>query len=424
MTFGKNKYGHVLVQMKKKKSLLDDDSSYFSSYRHNDLEQYRKGYPGKKDDRSKKDNEKFYKNKLKSYPDGDLIENILKNWMGDYERLERHHGYIQWLFPIRETGMNFHAQELQGHEINAIMDDSEAFGRVLRSYEMMLDFYGMELSDKETGKISRAKNWKDRFPHLNRSYHNYLRITRILKFLGEFGYENYKRPFVEFVLEEAMEHGTLLNTLESCVRYWLETIKSEDERKQLRDYVRKMEAGHTSPFEEDSDELVSSKKVDKMIEKSKQNQEEFVSEEENGTFKSKTKRHPDFENASNNANKAAMERGDTRDPAREAEDGNDVEKENNDSEKLLENEEMKEKLQNQAMEVGEKSNSSKEAADGNDDEKEKRDSEILLKKEEEMMKMQNQAMEVDSGEDAQLDVMDTSGTANEASLLTSKSTIV
>ena len=256
-----------------------------------------------------------------------------------------------------------------------------------------------------------------------RSYHNYLRITRILKFLGEFGYENYKRPFVEFVLEEAMEHGTLLNTLESCVRYWLETIKSEDERKQLRDYVRKMEAGHTSPFEEDSDdELVSSKKVDKMIEKSKQNQEEFVSEEENGTFKSETKRHPDFENASNNANKVAMERGDTRDPAREAEDGNDVE--NNDSEKLLENEEMKEKLQNQAMEVGEKCNSSKEAADGKDDEKEKRDSEILLKKEEEMMKMQNQAMEVDSGEDAQLDVMDTSGAANEASLLTSKSTIV
>ena len=48
------------------------------------------------------------------------------------------------------------------------MDDSEAFGRVLRSYEMMLDFYGMELSDKETGKISRAENWRDRFPHLNR----------------------------------------------------------------------------------------------------------------------------------------------------------------------------------------------------------------------------------------------------------------
>lgn len=27
-------------------------------------------------------------------------------WLGDYDKLERYHGYIQWLFPIREHGMN------------------------------------------------------------------------------------------------------------------------------------------------------------------------------------------------------------------------------------------------------------------------------------------------------------------------------
>ena len=48
------------------------------------------------------------------------------------------------------------------------MDDPKASGRVLRSYEMMLDFYGMELSDKTTGEIRRAENWRDRFHHLNR----------------------------------------------------------------------------------------------------------------------------------------------------------------------------------------------------------------------------------------------------------------
>ena len=48
------------------------------------------------------------------------------------------------------------------------MDDPEAFDRVLRSYEMMLDFYGMELSDKTTGEMRRAENWRDRFHHLNR----------------------------------------------------------------------------------------------------------------------------------------------------------------------------------------------------------------------------------------------------------------
>ena len=28
---------------------------------------------------------------------GDFIENILTKWKGDYDRLEKHHGYIQWL---------------------------------------------------------------------------------------------------------------------------------------------------------------------------------------------------------------------------------------------------------------------------------------------------------------------------------------
>ena len=48
---------------------------------------------------------------------GDLIEAIHTNWKKDYTRLEWHHGYIQWLFPIRERGLNWQAQELQSHEI-------------------------------------------------------------------------------------------------------------------------------------------------------------------------------------------------------------------------------------------------------------------------------------------------------------------
>ncbi len=47
---------------------------------------------------------------------GDYIDDIHSEWFGNYTLLEDHHGYIQWLFPIREQGMNFHAQELQLHE--------------------------------------------------------------------------------------------------------------------------------------------------------------------------------------------------------------------------------------------------------------------------------------------------------------------
>jgi len=47
---------------------------------------------------------------------GDYIDNIHEQWWGDYRHLEWNHSYIQWLFPIRERGLNPHAQELQLHE--------------------------------------------------------------------------------------------------------------------------------------------------------------------------------------------------------------------------------------------------------------------------------------------------------------------
>ena len=34
----------------------------------------------------------FYKNEIESTPDGDFIENMLREWYGNYDRLEYHHG--------------------------------------------------------------------------------------------------------------------------------------------------------------------------------------------------------------------------------------------------------------------------------------------------------------------------------------------
>lgn len=56
-----------------------------------------------KEESKKKDNTKknvnFYLNKRVSDPNGDYIENIHKKWWGDFQKLEAHHGFIQWLFP-------------------------------------------------------------------------------------------------------------------------------------------------------------------------------------------------------------------------------------------------------------------------------------------------------------------------------------
>lgn len=47
-----------------------------------------------------------------------------------------------------------------------------------------------------------------------------------------------KKSFIEFVLEEAYEHETLGNTIDSCVNYWIGTIKDDKDRTGLLDYVR------------------------------------------------------------------------------------------------------------------------------------------------------------------------------------------
>lgn len=202
-----------------------------------DTQNYRDGYPGKKDHPNLTANLKFYTGKIKSDPDGDFIDDIHEDWWGNYNLLERHHGYIQWIFPIREDGMNWQAQALQLHEAEAIKADPKALDRVLRSYELMLDFYGMKLTDKQTGSMERSDKWRDRFDNLSWSSHNYLRITRILKSLGEFGMEHLKKPWLQFMLHEALVTRKLARTLNSCRDYWIGTLKDDADREGLYEFI-------------------------------------------------------------------------------------------------------------------------------------------------------------------------------------------
>ncbi|XP_055900227.1 uncharacterized protein LOC129921605 isoform X3 [Biomphalaria glabrata] len=219
----------------RKKSASKRKENRNKKYRYGDkdTERYRAGYPGLKGNINWKDNYKFYMGKIESQPNGDYIDKIHKYWEKDYNRLEQHHGYIQWIFPIREESMNSLAQPLQLHEAEAIQKNPVAKARVLKSYKMMLGFYGMKLVDEERGTIQRAKNYRECFENLTYHTHNYLRITRILKSLGELGYEHLKKPFLEFVLHEALVEKTLAPTLSSCENYWIGTIKNNADREEL-----------------------------------------------------------------------------------------------------------------------------------------------------------------------------------------------
>ncbi|XP_064634828.1 opioid growth factor receptor-like protein 1 [Lineus longissimus] len=218
-----------------------------------DLKEYRQGYVGKKDDSKANLNVLFYTNQIESRPSGDKIDEIHKLWFGDYNLLERHHGFIQWLFPIREKGMNFHCQELMKHETKTILKDKKARRRLIVSFKLMLDFYGMKLVDEETGEVEKAPNWEERFAHLNRSTHNHLRITRILKFLGEFELEKYQVPWLEFLLRAAFVDASLPNIRDSLGTYWIGCVKENQERQRLMGLYNEYEKKQKPVYHEVSD---------------------------------------------------------------------------------------------------------------------------------------------------------------------------
>ncbi|XP_023109859.2 opioid growth factor receptor-like protein 1 isoform X1 [Felis catus] len=218
-----------------------------SFYAARDLYKYRHQYPQNfKDIRYQNDlsNLRFYKNKIPFKPDGVYIEEVLNKWKGDYEKLEHNHTYIQWLFPLREQGLNFYAKELTTYEIEEFKKTKEAIKRFLLAYKMMLEFFGIKLVDK-TGNVARAVNWQERFQHLNESQHNYLRITRILKSLGELGYESFKSPLVKFILHEALVENTIPNIKQSALEYFVYTIRDRRERRKLLRFAQK----HYTPSE-------------------------------------------------------------------------------------------------------------------------------------------------------------------------------
>ena len=73
-------------------------------------------------------------------------------------------------FPIREHGSNNDSQPLQTHEIKSMKADPIILERVIKSYQLMLDFFGMHLVSKETGLVGRALPPRDFAPR----YYNLL----------------------------------------------------------------------------------------------------------------------------------------------------------------------------------------------------------------------------------------------------------
>lgn len=210
-----------------------------------DVQEFLDEYPDVVDDPTSRANFEFYSNNFRCMPDNRTIEEIHERWFGEYAKLEYKHGYIQWLFPIREYGMNYESQPLQTHEIRAMKADPTIIARIIESYKLMLDFYGMRLVSVDTGLVARVlppKNYEVHYRNLVRSSHNNLRISRILKCLSELGLERLNAGFLLHVLSEQSEANELNSRgiRGSMDRWWANCLRNEQERSWIGDLIRRV----------------------------------------------------------------------------------------------------------------------------------------------------------------------------------------
>lgn len=192
------------------------------------------------------ENHRFYLNARKSAPNGEFIDQMHAEWGTQYAKLEKHHSYIQWLFPVFENaGVNRKAHPLSKREAKAMREDPVIARRIVTSYQMMLRFYGFVLVDEVTGEVRKSEAWQPRFRNFNAHTHNNLRISRILVSLGELGFKRYKAPLLEALRVEIFENNQLQACRASYINFWQGLVTDEGKPWYVRKTLETRDADRT-----------------------------------------------------------------------------------------------------------------------------------------------------------------------------------
>jgi hypothetical protein len=153
----------------------------------------------------------FYSGRKKDWS-GRSIEEM---WSYSLEQLEDIHSYIQWLFPLRTPGVA-PAALIDDETVAAFRGQPELRDRLLKSFDVMLNFYGLRRQGDEVVRAEtfskRARNW------LTRGNHNFLRITRILTCLRELGLETWSRAFFRCLEQIHAEYAKVIGP--ESFRFW------------------------------------------------------------------------------------------------------------------------------------------------------------------------------------------------------------
>eukprot|EP00666_Eupelagonemidae_sp_cell4sb_P006730 gene6730-20712_t len=84
---------------------------------------------------------------------------------GNYAWLEQKHHYVQWLFPKQTHGVSGAcAPTLTPRVAKELARDAGCSARLVAAYALMLDFWGLELADEETGAVRPARHAAGKVP--------------------------------------------------------------------------------------------------------------------------------------------------------------------------------------------------------------------------------------------------------------------
>lgn len=160
---------------------------------------------------------KFYRGEAPDYQ-----RRMLRGFWGwDDDLLEEAHDYIQVLFPLPDRSL-FNAQAPLLDEATAAVfrTDPTIRANLLRSFRLMLRFYGLRL-DEKTVEVVEAENFAARAREwLRWGDHNHLRITRILKCLTFCGLHDQAAAFLRRLL--ALPGQDLISA--ASRQYWRDAV--------------------------------------------------------------------------------------------------------------------------------------------------------------------------------------------------------
>lgn len=158
---------------------------------------------------------------------GRKIEEV---WRWDDAHLETTHDYIQWLFPLRvKSRFNRNAPVLTGEAIDVFRRSASLKMSLRRSLLLMLDFYGLQLSELANGTIhikrahdftTKSHNW------LTRGNHNYLRLTRIIRSTKMLGLEACSFALFECLAQIYEEYPEAISA--ETFRHWKRAAPAND----------------------------------------------------------------------------------------------------------------------------------------------------------------------------------------------------